>query len=424
MSISNIFLAVALFFSFSLWGDAFYERSPVDYEDGKEDNEVVRLQSKIDKGLKIEFDYKHGYLPGVLKALNISQESQLLVFSKTSAHRRLISPYNPRAIYFNKNSYVGWVNGAKFLELGVTDKNLGTVFYTLDQKKMGKPRFERDDTCLSCHASSRTDYEPGFLVRSIFPDKSGEIISRAGGEQVDHTTPINLRWGGWFVTADKFISPHRGNAVTVEKDNDFSLKSIPAKTTVDLQQFLNPENYLAKTSDVQALMVMEHQVKMQNILTSTKFRVMHALHNERIINKALKEMGRRQMTSKIISNAATEVLDYMLFVDELSLKKISIKGTDSFLKSFKKESPKTTKGDSLTDFVFKNRISKYPCSWLIYCDSFIGLPIELKSEVLSRLKKILTEKEIDDKYIHLRQTRAQIHQILMETHKSYKASQK
>ena len=173
-------LLLILLIPSAVQADSFYERYPIDYEGGEASNEISRLQKKIDAGLKLKYDNKHGYLKSVLEALNISEHSQVLVFSKTSVHRKIINPANPRAIYFNTNSYVAWVDRAKILELAVADKNLGAVFYTLDQKKNDRPVFERDDSCLNCHASSRTKNEPGFFIRSIFPDKDGEPIARAG----------------------------------------------------------------------------------------------------------------------------------------------------------------------------------------------------------------------------------------------------
>src|SRR5271163_52186 len=53
---------------------------------------------------KIKLDYAPngwGYLPAVLKRLNINIDSQVLVFSRTSIQTSHISPRTPRAIYFN-----------------------------------------------------------------------------------------------------------------------------------------------------------------------------------------------------------------------------------------------------------------------------------------------------------------------------------
>src|SRR4029077_14771720 len=99
-------------------------------------NAIVRLQEKIDSGaVKVQFDEKDGYLRSLLQELKIPIESQVLVFSKTSFQRDLISPERPRAIYFNDDVYVGSVRDAPVLEISVADPNLGPLFYTLDQEK-------------------------------------------------------------------------------------------------------------------------------------------------------------------------------------------------------------------------------------------------------------------------------------------------
>jgi len=54
---------------------------------------VHMLGERIAKGeVKLEFDETHGYLRGLLKALEVPIESQVLVFSKTSFQAALISP--------------------------------------------------------------------------------------------------------------------------------------------------------------------------------------------------------------------------------------------------------------------------------------------------------------------------------------------
>jgi len=192
----RIFLWV-FFVTSSLWAEGLYERSVINYEETKGDNCIIELQKKIDNGsVNLEYDRKYGYLKSLLDTLNVNQSSQTLVFSKTSFHRKLISPSNPRALYFNENTYIGWVNGAHLLEIAVVDKKLGAVFYTLEQEKLKKPSFKRNDSCLNCHASSRTGGEPGFFVRSVFPDKSGNPIASAGENRITHKDKVRDRWGG------------------------------------------------------------------------------------------------------------------------------------------------------------------------------------------------------------------------------------
>src|SRR5689334_15687653 len=98
--------------------DALYERSPIRYLTTPPRDPVARLQQQIDSGkVKLDYDAKNGYLPALLRALNIPVSSQVLVFSKTSFQRELINPAHPRALYFNDDVYVGFVQGGEVLEI-------------------------------------------------------------------------------------------------------------------------------------------------------------------------------------------------------------------------------------------------------------------------------------------------------------------
>jgi hypothetical protein len=62
---------------------------------------IARLEKRLQAGqAKLEYDLKWGYLPSVLKSLNVNIDSQMLVFSKTSFQSPRIAPPTPRALYF------------------------------------------------------------------------------------------------------------------------------------------------------------------------------------------------------------------------------------------------------------------------------------------------------------------------------------
>src|SRR5436190_423671 len=83
---------------------------------------VTGLNQDLDSGrARLGFDTHAGYLPSLLAALKVPIESQLLVFSETSAQASLIGPATPRAIYFNDTIAVGWVRGGDVLEVAAHD---------------------------------------------------------------------------------------------------------------------------------------------------------------------------------------------------------------------------------------------------------------------------------------------------------------
>jgi hypothetical protein len=131
---------------------------------------VSQLNVEIGQDLvHFKFDGAKGYLRSVLDALNVPVESQILLFSKTSLMKPIISPQNPRSIFFNDQVAVAWLPGEPFVEAAAVDPRQGLVFYTLDQRPMFQPRFERRDQCLGCHESYASLGVPGMLVRSVSP---------------------------------------------------------------------------------------------------------------------------------------------------------------------------------------------------------------------------------------------------------------
>src|SRR5262249_52374466 len=130
---------------------------PIRYTESTPANAVSRLQERLDAGtMTLRPEKGLGYLRPVLKELNVPESSQVLVFSKTSLQRHRIRPETPRAIYFNDDVYVGFCRQGDVMELSAVDPNLGTVFYTVDQKAADAARLTRQgDSCLLCHGSSQ-----------------------------------------------------------------------------------------------------------------------------------------------------------------------------------------------------------------------------------------------------------------------------
>src|SRR5262245_45502194 len=156
--------------------DSDYDHGFIAYSRAVPTDSLARLQHKIDAGeVTLPFDSRFGYLPAILDALKISKTSQTLVFSKTSFQFTRITPETPRALYFNDDVYVGFVQGSSLLEFGAVDSKLGGVFYTLEQDNTAPPHFQREVyACLLCHDSQAiTNGVPGFMTLTVLPDRSG-----------------------------------------------------------------------------------------------------------------------------------------------------------------------------------------------------------------------------------------------------------
>ena len=394
--------------------------APIRYSTTKPNNAVSQLQQQLDAGREpLKFVDDHGYLPSVLKALNVPVSSQVLVFSKTSFQRERIGPKTPRAIYFNDETYVGFCLRGDVLEFSATDPQLGTVFYSLEQESDQTPRFRRHtENCLICHGSSRTQGFPGHLVRSVTTDRLGMPILSSGSKQTDHSSPISERWGGWYVTGTHGKQQdHMGNWIVQNSRNPQAEENVAGQNVTELKSRFTVGNYLSPHSDIVALMVLEHQIEGHNRITRANMLTRQALYQETELNRELKEpVGKRwESTTRRIRAAGEPLVEYLLFSEEAKLTD-PVKGTSAFTEEFAKRGPFDRSGRSVREFDLKTRLFRYPCSYLIYTPAFDAMPTEVRDYVLRRMWDVLSGADASPKFAHLSATdRRNVREILRET---------
>lgn len=378
-----------------------FDEDTIAYSKTKSDGPVARLQERLDRGqARLVRDDRYDYLLSVLTNLQVHPSSQMLVFSKTSFQRERIDPQHPRGIYFGDNVYVGFVPGSPLLEITEVDPKLGAVFYTLDQSQP-RPRFTRTDQCLECHASARTMGVPGHVVRSFATDERGVVDLASGVSQVNHRTPVEERWGGWYVSGTHGRQTHRGNLFGREAFERQTRESNYAGNLTSLERFFSTAPYPVPSSDIVALMVLEHQTHGQNFITR--------LHYESTL--ALKQYGH----VRYLKSITEAFVKYLLFAEEAPLT-APVGGSSDFTRDFPASGPRDSRGRSLRDFELQTRMFKHPCSYLIYSDAFAALPAPIREKVYERMLEILTGKETGAEYQRLaRESRRAILEILAET---------
>lgn len=387
-----------------------YARTPLD-------DPVSRLQKQLrDGSVELEYDPHFGYLQSVLRHLEVPVSSQVLVFSKTSFQAPRISPRMPRAIYFNDRVAVGWVRGGDVLEISSVDPRQGMVFHTLDQGELPSPAIRRRDDCLQCHQSPRTLGVPGGMVRSVFPDSTGMPLFQAGSFTTDHRSPFSERWGGWYVTGRHGSQIHMGNSVVRSKTQPEELDRSGSANVTDLRWRFDTGSYLSPHSDIVALMVLEHQVRMQNLITRVSYETRMALHSQAALGNLFSKPGElSESTVRRINGPIEYLLEYLLFMDEAALE-APVEGTSSFAAGFTKAGPRDKQGRSLRDLDLKTRMFKYPCSYLIYSEAFDNLPGPAKDRVYRRLWEILSGEDKTPAFTRLSSgDRRAILEILLET---------
>ncbi len=368
------------------------ERDPIRYSSAAPRNAISRLQERLEKGTaRLEYEPKHGYLRSVLRALDVPESSQVLVFSKTSLQRERIAPRTPRAIYFNDEVLVGFCNRGRVMEISAADEEIGTAFYTIDQAPGEKPVITRQtESCLICHSSSANLGFPGHLVRSLYVDRQGNPMLASGSFRTDHASRLAERWGGWYVTGTSGGQKHMGNTICTGSGRPEASDNTDGVNVVDLADRFKTSMYLTPHSDIVALMVLEHQAGMLNRLARAGMETRMALHYQREMNKGLGQPADEPAESaqSRIHSAGDAVVEYLLFGGEARLTD-HIKGTSPFAADFAARGPRDSKGRSLRDFDLQTRLFRYPCSYLIYSRAFDSLPREVKEYIYQRLWEIL-----------------------------------
>ncbi len=393
------------------------------HESADLEDPVARLQRRLDRGeAKLEWDEAHGYLRSVLKHLEVPVESQMLVFSKTSFQLQRITPQTPRAIYFNDHVYLGWVQDGDVIEISAVDPRKGGIFYTLDQTPAAKPKMVRRDECLQCHASPKTAGVPGHMVRSVYTATDGYPVFQAGGFVTTQASPMRERWGGWYVTGTHANDLHMGNAFLRDKDPEaFDLRAGANVTDLALRFDVRP--YLTPHSDIVALMVLEHQAQLHNLITRASYEARIALEVQASMDQALGRSGEwTDSTKRRVYGPADNLLAYLLFADEAPLRG-RVAGTSGFAAEFVRRGPRDARGRSLREFDLERRLFRYPLSYLIYSEAFDALPPPVQTHLYRRLCEGLAGRDLGKPFAHLtEEDRAAIREILLDTKPAFAAA--
>lgn len=365
------------------------------------DNRAAALQQQLDAGkVTLRFAEDSGYLRSLLDALEVPVESQSLVFSQTSFQGPSINIKNPRAIYFNDTVAVGWVRGETLLEIAAQDAHQGVVFYMLEQKRNDRPQLKRNDECLACHLSWENLGVPGLMMQSVHP--LPDEISYVVGYTTNQASPFVERWGGWFVTGTHGKLPHMGNIPVMPEDKGKVALADPRELK-SVEGLFDLRGYPTPYSDVVALMVLAHQTAMTNQMTRVGWEARLAEHTP------------SADASARVREAATDLVDYLLFVDEVPLLH-PMASTSGFAAKFAAQGPRDSKGRSLHDLDLQRRLLRYPCSYMIYTPAFDGMPKTAKDAVYARMWEVLSGKATDKRYARLTAAdRGAIVEILRDT---------
>jgi hypothetical protein len=387
----------------------------IKYSSAPVNNAVADVNRKLQEGAaRLTFDGRSGFLRSALEALQIPVDSQLLVFSRLSLQGRRINEQNPRALFFNDRVALGWVRDGDVLEVAAHDQSNGVVFYTLEQRAdaaAGPPQFKRAFVCLGCHVTGNTLGVPGLLMFSTTRPEPTQFSGLP--RHIDQNDPLRQRFGGWFVTGSTGSTPQMGNQAA-------AVDARPTRELASVEGLFDAEGYPALSSDVVAHLVLTHQAGMTNLLTRAAWEARAA---DPTLHPPFAATPEQEASIAAVMNGiASEVVDYLLFVDEAKLTD-RVRGASGFAERFSKGSPRDQKGRSLYELDLSQRLMKYPCSYLIYSPAFDALPPRAKDPIYKRLWEVLSGQAQDARYrsaLSLADRRA-IVEILRDTKKDLPA---
>lgn len=372
-------------------------------------NDIARLQQRIDRGnVKLSYGSTHGYLESLLAALNISPSSQALVFSKTSLQTDAISPQTPRALYFNDDTYIGWIASSDLLEIVTMDADRGPVFYSLANADPGGAHLQRETLrCLTCHDSysEMGGGVPYFLFESTYRVEGQQVLAEVVARETSEATPIAERWGGWYVTGNDNGNVHLGNILAAPVRSAAHPDRAYRGSVPTLSGMFDTSRYLTDKSDIVALLVLDHQVSVHNFIIHANYKSRAFLSKERPDALAADGATGTPVHWQDLSEKAQARLSLMveplvrgmLMVDAAPLPR-PVAGSSGYSAQFEARGPRDSRGRSLRDLDLRSRVFRYPLSFLIYSESFDSLPLSVREHIYQRLAEILTGRDRSSVY--------------------------
>lgn len=369
----------------------------IHYGDAPVHNDIARLQKGLEDGaVTLSTTPQHGYLESLLKALNIDPDSQTLVFSKTSLQIDVISPATPRAVYFNDDTYVAWVQQTGIIEINTMDADRGPVFYTLSAADP-HPRLEREVLrCLTCHDSysEMGGGVPRFLFESTFDVDHGKLIPDAVSRETSDATPIAQRWGGWYVTGQDGGAVHLGNIQTPPTDTPIELSRVRRSSVASLASLFDTSPYLRSTSDIVALLVLEHQTSLHNQIIRANYKS-RAMLERALPGSDAATLHWSQLPPQLqgrLDQLLRPLVEALLMGDAAPLPD-KVVGSNGYATWFQNQGPKDSQGRSLHKLDLSTRVFRYPLSYLIYSAGFDALPPFVREHVYQGLARILQARD-------------------------------
>ena len=363
-----------------------FDQPPHDYWQRPLGDRFTHLKEEVEAGrIVLDGSGEKPFLLSLLRALDVPASSQMLVFSTTSLQLRLITPANPRALFFNEDVYIGYIPGGR-VEVVSLDPALGGIYYIFDIPRGTEPlHAERSNRCMNCHAAEDTGFVPGLVIKSVIPGVRGGSLDSYRHGETGHAVPFSKRFGGWYLTGAENFMPHLGNVIGQLSSDGMTKYPLVPGAQFDFAR------YPIASSDVLPQLLHEHQIGFVNRAVAATY------HTRTLLAKGPLD----DTTTTELDKLARDFTRYLLFADEVPLPPGGMAGDAAFKTDFLRMRRCGPQGTALKDFDLQTRLFRYRCSYMIYGTAFSGLPMEMKQRVYHRLGEALDASRPDTEYAYL-----------------------
>ena len=243
-------------------------------------------------------------------------------------------------------------------------------------------------------------------MSSGYTGQQGQLVSHESHIMTTSRTPLKNRWGGWFVAGSHGDQLHLGN-VLVESAADLRAENLARTGNIlNVSSLTDTEPYITPFSDIVALLLIEHQIEVQNLITRVNYYAREVLENGK---------GNSPETQAELESLSEELVRSLFMVGQPALSS-TIAGVSGFTERFNNLGPKDSQGRSLRELDLTDRLFKYPLSYLVYSDAFAALPLQVTEIVATRISEVLLGTDNNADFAHLsEQDRRAIMEILNAT---------
>ncbi|MFM7607061.1 MAG: hypothetical protein ACKO8Z_17925, partial [Prosthecobacter sp.] len=327
MRFLNVFLPLSLLGAFAMAAESAYRvmdfrAEPHNYNEQVPKDRFAALLKQIEKGeFQPDTSSDQALLRSLLQGLKVPVSSQMLLFSASSLQSEVINPRNPRALFFNEDTYVGYVPGG-VLEIAAADPEVGPIFYVFDRLQPGGafPRVQRGTKCFNCHGGTATKRLPGLIAESLLVSQAGSSLETYRRDEQGHQIPLENRFGGWHLTGKHHISGHKANAIGFARNGKIEKMEVVPGENWDTAKHLLP------TSDILPHLVHEHQIGFENRLVRGIYTVRQLKHDRQGM------LGSAEQAE--IDAWAQDFARYVLFADEAKFPREGIEGDPVYIRDF------------------------------------------------------------------------------------------